>query len=368
MKPRLFIGSSSEKRVYALALQKQLDSYAEVTIWDQGFFRLNVSYLESLIDGLRECDFAAFIFAPDDLLEIREEAVESVRDNVLFELGLALGKLGTDRAFFLVPRIQDRLRIPSDLLGISSIKFDNNRTNIEAALGPACFNVIQAIKQFGVRQERLPQPVIETIKNPRVLCASSSFYFNKSFEKDIELIRKETKNLSAQIFEANSVTSQQITEILLDNNFDIVHIAAYVHPKTGAVCFGDVTGGTCPAEDSADPIHAAAFSRLIELAKAKLVVLATCDSLLLAAKLAKITNMIAATDLISIRDILLWELALYKCLSKGTSLSNSFETASSLSKAPMLLLLKKMLLLSVDRRRSWQSASWGIWSAPGSLS
>ena len=69
--------------------------------------------------------------------------------------------------------------------------------------------------------------------------------------------------------------------------------------------------------------------------------LATCDLLLLAAKLAKITSVIAATDFISINDILKWELGLYKCLSKGISLSNSFETASSLRQAPMLLLFKK---------------------------
>jgi hypothetical protein len=62
-------------------------------------------------------------------------------------------------------------------------------------------------------------------------------------------------------------------------------------------------------------------------------------------KLAKITNMIAATDFVFIKDILHWELGLYKCLSKGISLSNSFETASSLSKAPMLLLLKKDIAL-----------------------
>jgi hypothetical protein len=51
--------------------------------------------------------------------------------------------------------------------------------------------------------------------------------------------------------------------------------------------------------------------------------------------------MIAATDFVAIKDILQWELALYKCLSKGIFLSSAFETASSLSKAPMLLLLKK---------------------------
>jgi hypothetical protein len=342
MKPRLFVGSSSEKRVYALALQKELGSSAEVTIWNQSFFQSNISYLASLIDGLKESDFAAFVFAPDDILEIREEKLESIRDNVLFEFGLALGKLGTDRAFFIVPEAPDKLRLPSDLLGISTVKFDSKRTDWEAALGPACLSILEAIDRFGVRQERLELPQIESIKNPKVLCASSPWYFKRSFQKDVELIRTETKNLSARISESNNVNSQDLTKILIENTFDIIHIAAHVHPKTADVCFGDLTSeGGHVDDESADPISAVAFSRLIELAKVKLVVLASCDSLILAAKLAKITNMIAATDSISIRDILQWELGLYKCLSKGISLSNSFETASSLSKAPMLLLLKK---------------------------
>lgn len=53
--------------------------------------------------------------------------------------------------------------------------------------------------------------------------------------------------------------------------------------------------------------------------------------------------MIAATDWVHVDDILQWELALYKCLTEGISLSNAYETASSISKAPMLLLLKKNL-------------------------
>ena len=69
MKPRLFIGSSSEKLLYAYALQNQLKSEADVTLWNQGFFALNTNYLESLINGLNDSDFAVFIFAPDDILK-----------------------------------------------------------------------------------------------------------------------------------------------------------------------------------------------------------------------------------------------------------------------------------------------------------
>src|SRR6185369_12148594 len=101
MKPKMFIGSSSENIMYAFALQNQLKSKADVTIWNQGVFTLNVSYLDSLIEGLKDSDFGVFIFEPNDVLMIREAALESVRDNVLFEFGLFLGGLGKERVFFV---------------------------------------------------------------------------------------------------------------------------------------------------------------------------------------------------------------------------------------------------------------------------
>lgn len=344
MKPSLFIGSSSEKSLYSYALQDQLKSSADVTPWNQGFFALNLGYLENLINGLNSFDFGVFVFAPDDILTLRSETLASVRDNVLFELGLFMGKLGRERVFFILPEDQGNLRLPSDLLGISTVTFDGRRDNIEAALGPACFKILQAIDKFGVRQERLVPPTIEIIKAPKVLCACSPQYFHLSFQKDVDLIKRETQNIGAQISELHSTDSEGLTKTLMENSFDIVHISAYVDPKTGEIYFNDIGNDGHPPEGvTIDSMPAISFSRLIELAKAKLVILATCDSLILAAKLAKVANMVAATDWVYVDDILRWELALYKCLSKGISLSNAYETASSLSKAPMLLLLKKDL-------------------------
>jgi hypothetical protein len=257
-----------------------------------------------------------------------------------------MGKLGRDRAFFVLPANQEGLRLPSDLLGVSTATFDASRDNIEAALGPACFRIRQAIKKFGVRQDRLAPPTVEIINSPQVLCVCSPQYFHLSFQQDVELIRNETQKISAQITELHGTDSTRLTHALADNEFDIVHISVYVDPKTGDLYFNDVDNEGAPPDGVAiDSMPALAFSKLIQLTKAKLVVLATCDSLVLAAKLAKVTNMVAAADWVSCDDILKWELGLYKCLSKGVSLSNSFETASSLSEAPMLLLLKKDLAL-----------------------
>jgi len=344
MKPNLFIGSSSERSIYAYAFQERLQASANVTVWDQGFFDLNESYLDSLLQGLEESDFGVFIFAPDDILELRDETLGAVRDNVLFEFGLFMGKLGKKRAFFILPKGQSKLRLPSDLLGISTVTFDADRENLEAAVGSACFKIMRAIEKYGVRQERMGAPSVEIVKTPKILCACSPQFFDLSFSKDVELIKKETGRLSAQVTELYSTDSQSFTNALMDNTFDMIHISAYVDPKTGEVYFSPVEGDSRPADGTpVDSISATSFSKLIELTKARLVVLATCDSLVLAAKLAKSTNMIAAADSVAIEEMLQWEMAFYKCLSKGISLSNSFETASSLSKAPMLLLLKKDL-------------------------
>jgi hypothetical protein len=344
MKPNLFIGSSSEKLLYAYALQNQLKSSANVKLSNQGAFQLNTSYMDSLIAELKDSDFGVFLFLPDDILKLRDEILESVRDNVLFEFGLFMGRLGKERAFFVMPQASEKLRLPSDLLGISTVTFDSNEPNEEVALGPAVFKILKAIEKFGVRQERLDGPMIDIISRPKILCACSPQYFHLSFPKDVELIRRETEKISAQVTELHNTDSQGLTDVLLENTFDLIHISAYVDPKSGEIYFNDIDNNGVPLEGvKTDSIPAERFARLISLAKARLVILATCDSLLLGAKLAKTTNMIAATDWVYVDDILQWELALYRCLTKGVSLSNAFETASSLSNAPMLLLLKKNL-------------------------
>jgi predicted nucleotide-binding protein len=57
-------------------LQGQLNTKANVTIWNQGVFALNASSVDSLIDGLKNSDFGVFVLSPDDIRTIREETLE----------------------------------------------------------------------------------------------------------------------------------------------------------------------------------------------------------------------------------------------------------------------------------------------------
>ena len=152
-RPKAFIGSSSEALGIAYALQENLEADAEITVWTQGIFEPSKYPLESLLAALDACDLGIFVFSPDDIAKIRGAEAPVVRDNVLFELGLFVGRLGRHRSIFLTPKGAD-LHIPSDLLGVTGISFviHGNETNLNAALGPAANRIRNALKNIETSQ------------------------------------------------------------------------------------------------------------------------------------------------------------------------------------------------------------------------
>src|SRR5271157_1675503 len=128
MRPRIFIGSSGEAIDVCDALQQELDRDFDVTVWNQDVFRLTYDALDSLLAALDSSDAGVFVLRPDDLTESRGQSSLTVRDNVIFELGMFIGRLGRDRSFMLTPNIS-AFHLPSDLIGITAAHYDPERFN-----------------------------------------------------------------------------------------------------------------------------------------------------------------------------------------------------------------------------------------------
>ena len=150
MKQRIFIGSSSEKLKIAKAIASDLAADHEPTVWNEGIFDLSKDILSGLLNRLDNSDAAVFVLAPDDFTRLRGANYEAARDNVIFELGMFIGKLGRERTYFVVPRGETSLRLPSDLLGLVAASYDATRSdgNWSAAVAPACDQIREALEKY----------------------------------------------------------------------------------------------------------------------------------------------------------------------------------------------------------------------------
>lgn len=149
MKKKIFIGSSSENLDAVFAIQENLEGHGfSPTPWTQGVFGLSDTTIESLIKALSDNDYAVFVLNPDDITKLRDKTVSTVRDNVIFELGLFIGALGRKSCFMVVPNNAENLHLPTDLLGITPAKYDASREdgNLVAALGTACNKIKKSIQ------------------------------------------------------------------------------------------------------------------------------------------------------------------------------------------------------------------------------
>jgi hypothetical protein len=151
MRPRIFIGSSTESHRIAIALQAALRRGAEVTVWSQDVFRVSRSHLDNLRAALYQTDFGVFVFAPDDMIRIRGTELATARDNVIYELGLFSGWLGYNRCFVVRPFGLSRFRLPTDLLGLSCPEYEPTRDdrNWAAAVGPAADAILSVTEELG---------------------------------------------------------------------------------------------------------------------------------------------------------------------------------------------------------------------------
>lgn len=145
--PKLFIISSSEAKSIAQGLRAGLEHDVFSRVWDDGVFFAGGYPLEALEIQVAEFDFAVAIAEADDIIESRGVKAPTVRDNVLFELGLFMGKLTRYRTILVHPKIKD-LKLPSDLQGLTLISYESGDVaTLDARLTPVC-DQIRAIVDY----------------------------------------------------------------------------------------------------------------------------------------------------------------------------------------------------------------------------
>jgi predicted nucleotide-binding protein with TIR-like domain len=335
-KPRFFIGSSRERLPVAHALKQTLTVCADATVWNEApEFALGESTLDGLTKVGEVYDFSLLVFGPDDSSIIRGSESPTVRDNVIFELGLLMGRLGRGRALWLSPGGSKSPHTLTDLDGIVHLAFDEpdlaNVAAIVESLAETREKICRHISMLGPRNDR----PVHQVPMRQALCLASKQYSQTRFEKDIQYIH--------QFFSEREVTSERgVTADHFQDYFapgrswDIVHLGLYVDKENQRMLF-DPPSGTGEMEF----LRIEAVEGMIKQCGAALVLIITCDSLRFGDQLARFTNVIAGHQAIAPGAALSWAKVFYQALSYGERLSQAFYKAQDAADPGLILMARK---------------------------
>jgi len=149
---RVFVMSSVEALPVTRLLVQHFEHDPFLTVvWDHGVFRASNYTLDELERQLEQVDFAIAVAHADDMVISRGDEWPAMRDNVVFELGMFIGFLGRRRAFLMEPR-EDKLRLPSDLAGLTTVPYRYVKgPDARALMAPACEQIRARILETGPR-------------------------------------------------------------------------------------------------------------------------------------------------------------------------------------------------------------------------
>jgi CRP/FNR family cyclic AMP-dependent transcriptional regulator len=149
-KIRVFIISSVEALPIARAVENAFEhDNFHVVLWPNDVFRIANYPIEDLERELEAADFAVAIAQPDDLVNVRKRKRSAPRDNVIFELGFFVGRLGRTRAILMEPKGED-VKLPTDLKGVTTISYKYaSGIGLTVAMSPACNKLRDHINLLG---------------------------------------------------------------------------------------------------------------------------------------------------------------------------------------------------------------------------
>jgi CRP/FNR family transcriptional regulator, cyclic AMP receptor protein len=116
----------------------------QVVIWTEGLFRGSSYAIDTLESTLDQSDAAIAVVGPDNVGPDTES-----RDNLLFELGFFMGRLGRHRTFLIEPR-NEEIKLPPELAGINTLTYKLvPGEDVQLALANACNKLRTIIHDLG---------------------------------------------------------------------------------------------------------------------------------------------------------------------------------------------------------------------------
>lgn len=195
-KPIIFIASSSEALLFTKAVNIRLENFGKIRQWDNAFELSSVT-INKLIEKAEDCDYAIFVFHNDDDIIIRENTYSSVRDNVLFELGLFIGKLGLENCFIFAPKnFESNLRLPTDLSGVTISFYDVTDKPLDAVTA-SCAKAEMAITEIEEKKNKVLEDVNKPEEETKKLINKylSEIWSNKNKIESLSKRENELENL-----------------------------------------------------------------------------------------------------------------------------------------------------------------------------
>lgn len=171
---------------------------------------------------------------------------------------------------------------------------------------------------------------IETICKPRILWASSLPSFStEPIHQDIKTIRQAFPK--SKLITEQELTADRFRDLLTKNKFDIVQLTVNVRGD-GSIDFWHSSEN--------DSISGEGVVQLLEVSNTRLIILASCNSVPLAAKLAPKMTMIAATGTLEVNTFNKWQRVFYQLLSEGESLYRAYDIARNSVSIPIAIIMK----------------------------
>lgn len=122
-KPKVFVVSAAENVDVMRRLLREPHSRVRYVPWSRlGVFEPGTYSVPTLLTNMARADGAAILAVGIDDVRTRGTEQLAPRDNVLLELGMALGIFGLERTAVIS---DDSVHLPSDLLGLSTIRYES---------------------------------------------------------------------------------------------------------------------------------------------------------------------------------------------------------------------------------------------------